>query len=151
MERNRKTHLGISLLDLASLLGEDNETGLVSLEALNVEFETFLGSVAATVVDGDTEREGLLATDTGSLELLLGESTTGTELHVVALGRASNGGAEELSGTESCLDGLCLSVKAARVLLAGLIEPGLHTGLPVLAEVVPVENAVVQNKKKETG
>jgi hypothetical protein len=112
------------------------------LEALDVELEAFLGSVAATVVNGDTKGEGLLATDTGSLELLLGESTTGTELHVVALSGASNGGAEELSRTESGLDCLGLTVKAARVLLAGLVEPGLHTGLPVLAEVVPVENAV---------
>lgn len=142
-----KTYLGISLLDLTSLLGEDDETGLVSLEALNVELETFLGSVAATVVNGDTERKSLLATDTGSLELLLGETTTSTELHVVALGGASNGGAEELSRAESSLDGLGLAMEAARVLLAGLVEPGLHTGLPILAEVVPVENAVLSRKR----
>jgi len=112
------------------------------LETLNVDLETLLGSVAATVVDGDTERESLLATNTGSSELLLGESTTSTELHVVTLSRASNGGSEELSRAESSLDGLCLAMEAARVLLAGLIEPGLDTGLPILAEMIPVENAV---------
>jgi hypothetical protein len=54
-------------LGLASLAGEDNQLGLVSLEALDVELERLLGLVAAAVVNRDTDGESLLAADTGSL------------------------------------------------------------------------------------
>lgn len=43
---------------------------------------------------------------------------------------------------ETGLGGLCLASDAARVLLARLVEPSLDTRLPVLAEVVAVEDAV---------
>jgi hypothetical protein len=57
----------VTSLGLASLAGEDNQLGLVSLEALNVELERLLGLVAATVVDRNTDGKSLLAADTGSL------------------------------------------------------------------------------------
>jgi hypothetical protein len=60
--------LSITLLGLASLAGEHNQLGLVGLEALSIELKGLLRLVAATVVNRDTNGEGLLATDTGSLE-----------------------------------------------------------------------------------
>ena len=60
--------LSITRLGLASLAGEDNQLGLVGLEALNVELEGLLGLVAATMVDGNTDGESLLAADTSSLK-----------------------------------------------------------------------------------
>lgn len=92
------THLGVSLLDLTGLLGEDDKASLVLLETLDVELEGLLGLVAATVVDGDTDGESLLAADTGSRELGGGEATALTNLAVVADGRGADDRAEELSG-----------------------------------------------------
>jgi hypothetical protein len=89
---------GVSRLGLASLAGEDHETGLVGLEPLLVQLESLLTVVLPSVVDGDSNRESLLAPDTSSLELVVGESTSGPKLCVVALGGASDGRAEELSG-----------------------------------------------------
>lgn len=43
---------------------------------------------------------------------------------------------------ESGLGGLGDTGGAARVLLAGLVEPGLHARLPILAEMVAVEDCV---------
>jgi hypothetical protein len=43
---------------------------------------------------------------------------------------------------ESGLDGLGLASSTAGVLLASLVEPGLDARLPVLAEMVAVEDAV---------
>jgi len=60
--------LSITRLGLASLAGEDNQLSLVSLEALNVQLEGLLRLVAATVVNGDTDGESLLAADTSSLK-----------------------------------------------------------------------------------
>lgn len=97
-KERKQTHLGVTLLDLTGLLGEDDKASLVLLEALNVELQRLLRLVAAAVVDGDTDREGLLTTDTGGRELGGGETTAGTELAVVADGGGADGGAEELSG-----------------------------------------------------
>ena len=84
-------------LDLAGLLGEDDEAGLVGLEALDVELERLLRLVAAAVVDGDADREGLLGADAGLLELGLGEAAARTELAVVADRRGTDSRAEELN------------------------------------------------------
>lgn len=160
-----KTDLSVTLLDLASLLREDDEAGLVCLEPLLVQLEALLTPVAPAVVDGDTDREGLLAPDAGSLELIEGEATAGTELGVVPVGGAADGRAEELgrpadrgsqsvssemgwdslepagaglrNAPEASLDGLRLTSSTARALLAGLVEPGLDPGLPAQKKVGP--------------
>lgn len=88
--------LGVALLDLAGLFREDDEAGLVGLEALDVELQALLAAVAAAVVDGDAEREGLLGAEAGLLELSLGETAAGTELAVVADRRGTDGRAQEL-------------------------------------------------------
>jgi hypothetical protein len=60
---------------LGSLLGvvawEEHKLGLVLLQALDVLLESSLGSVAATMVDGDTDGESSTRSgDTGELSLL---------------------------------------------------------------------------------
>merc|ERR1719359_1183289 len=130
-------------LDLARLAREDDEARLVGLEALDVELERLLGLVAAAVVDGDADREGLLGADAGLLELGLGEAAARTELAVVADRRGTDSRAEELNRAEAGLGSLGLACDAARVLLARLVEPRLDARLPVLAEVVAVEDVVL--------
>jgi hypothetical protein len=66
--RNTRDIGGITVLGLASLAGEDDQLSLVGLEALNIELKRFLRLVAATVINGDTDCEGLLAVDTGLLQ-----------------------------------------------------------------------------------
>lgn len=60
---------GVALLGLVALLGEQNQAGGVSLEALDVGGERLLGQVLAAGIDGDTNGRGVLAGDTGSLQI----------------------------------------------------------------------------------
>lgn len=48
---------------------------------------------------------------------------------------------QRASSPQSGLGGLGLASDTARVLLAGLVEPGLDARLPILAEMVTVKNA----------
>jgi hypothetical protein len=66
-----------------------------------------------------------------------------TNADVVALGGAANSGAEALEGSGTRSEGLLGTSDTARLLLAGLVEPGLNTPLPVLAEVVARKLVVV--------
>jgi len=59
--------LGLALLDLCRLEGEENQAGLVSLEALDVGGEGFLGEVLAATVDGDANLGGFEAGDASGL------------------------------------------------------------------------------------
>lgn len=109
-----RAHLSIASANLTVLLREDNEAGLVSLEASNVGLQRLLALVGAAVVDRDADRDGLLARNASllrfasackceivrlhdkcaesraknatHLELLQGEATACTDLAVVLLG-----------------------------------------------------------------
>jgi hypothetical protein len=65
--RNTRDIGGITVLGLTGLAGEDDQLSLVGLETLNVKLKRFLRLVAATVVNGDTDGQGLLARDTSFL------------------------------------------------------------------------------------
>lgn len=51
------------------------------------------------MIDRDSNGKRLLASDSSSLELLMRESSSLSELGVVTTGGASNGGSEEISGS----------------------------------------------------
>ena len=63
--------------DLLLRLGEDNELVLVLLEALDVGLDGLERGVAATVVDGDTDGDGLLQRGLAEGLLLREESGNG--------------------------------------------------------------------------
>ena len=92
------------------------------------------------MVDDDANTAGSLAADTSLLELSEGESTALTDLAVVADGLATDGGAEEGKGTDTEDSSLLRAGLAATKLASGLVEPGAHAQLPVLAEVVLVKD-----------
>ena len=92
------------------------------------------------MVDDDANTTGSLAADTSLLELAEREATAFTELAVVADGLATDGGAEESKGTDTKLSSLGLAGCATTELAAGLVEPGADSALPVLAEVVRMED-----------
>ena len=71
------------------------------------------------------------------LELLEGEATTSTELGVVLDGGATNGGADQaINGARGNASGLLDTRNTAGLLATSLVQPGLDTRLPVLAEVL---------------
>ena len=141
MQRNAGfTHSGVTLLGLLSVAGEDNQAGLVGLETLHVHRLALLAQVPPPVVDDDADTTRLLLADTSLLELSQGEATALTDLPVVADGLRANGGAEEGEGADTELGSLLLAGLAAAKLAAGLVEPGADTALPVLPEVVGVED-----------
>jgi hypothetical protein len=130
----------VALLGLARLAGEDDQAGLVRLQALNVDRLALLAQVPATVVDDDAEPERLLAGDAGLLELPKREAAALADLAVVAHSRRAHGRPQ--LGERAHAEGRSLSdagVTAAE-LAPGLVEPGADVALPVLAEVVAGED-----------
>jgi len=95
------------------------------------------------VVYDNTNAACLFAVDTSLFELCQGESTAFTEFSVVSNSLATDSGAEECEGADTKLGGLGFASCTSANLAAGLIEPGAHAALPVLAEVVTVKNVVV--------
>ncbi len=71
------------------------------------------------------------------LEILKGEATTSTELGVVLDGRAADGGADQtIDGARGDTGSLLDTRDTSGLLAAGLVQPGLNAGLPVLAEML---------------
>lgn len=56
--------------------------------------------------------------------------------------RSGRAGGEGLRLPESSLGGLDLTSSSTGVLLSRLVKPGLDSGLPILAEMIAVENVV---------
>lgn len=79
------------------------------------------------------------------LELSQGEAATSANLAVVLDGRATNGRAQQVERARGDLLGLGDTGLATQALLGRLVEPGLHTALPVLVEVTVGDNVVVLN------
>ena len=78
------------------------------------------------------------------LQLLQRETTSHAGLHVVLLrGAVYDGTQESASGARSDGSGLLLAEQSAASLLSSLIEPGLHTLIPILLEVGIRQNVVV--------
>lgn len=95
------------------------------------------------MVDDDSKTESLLPADTGLFELCQGEATTLTDLRVVTNGLTTNGRAEELKRTSTKESCLCLACNAAALFATGLIEPSPNPTLPILAEVIFVEDVIM--------
>lgn len=130
----------VTLLGLGCLSGEDDQLGLVGLQSLNIESLSLLAQVSPPVIDDDANTACLFAVDTCLLELSEGESTTFTEFSVVANGLGTDSGAEECEGADAELGSLGFAGCASAKFATGLVEPGAHAALPVLAEMVTVEN-----------
>lgn len=131
MTRPTRSHLALVLLGTG---GDGDDTGLVGLDALNVELEALLADVAAAVVNGDADGAGLQAADTGGLDLLEGKALALTQLCVVLERRAADGRAQRLQGARAELGSLGGTGIASALLGAGLVKPDLDTALPVLQQ-----------------
>ena len=135
---------------------EHNQLALVSLQSLHVRLQSLHRLVHTTVIHSNTNRGSLLRVDSGllrhylhhaatsHLQLTKSETTAQSRLHVVLLSGATNHRTEQsASGTRSDGSSLLLAEQSAASLLSGLIEPGLHTTIPILLEVSIRQNVVM--------
>ena len=115
---------------------EEDELGLVLGEAGDVLLHSLNRAVLTTVIYSNADGESLAAVDLGGLELLKGESTAEARAGVVADGLALYNRSQGTSnGARESLAGLLLAKSGSLACLGGLIEPGLHTALPLLLEM----------------
>merc|ERR550537_200423 len=133
---------GVSLLCLA-LPGEDHELALVELQAGYIPLKTLRAPVLAAVINRNPDSLRELLRDARLLELIESKPLSETNLGVVALRRAADGGAE-VAGRRARGDrrGLLLPVGAAAFLAAGLVKPSPDVALPPLL-VVDVRHHLV--------
>ncbi|KAG6885838.1 hypothetical protein C0993_008801, partial [Termitomyces sp. T159_Od127] len=92
------------------------------------------------VVDDDPDAARLLPADAGRLELGEREPAALAQLAVVPHGLRAHGGAQERLRAHAERGGFGFARGAAAQLAPWLVEPGAHAALPVLAEVVRVED-----------
>ena len=92
------------------------------------------------MVDDDANTTGSLAADTSLLELAEREATAFTELAVVAYGLGADSGTKGGKRAHTKSGGFGLARLATAELATGLVEPGADTELPILTEVVLVED-----------
>ncbi len=92
------------------------------------------------MVDNDADTTRLLLANASLLELSESEATALADFAVVADRLGTDGGAEEGQGANAELRSLRLAGLTTAELAAGLVEPGADSALPVLAEVVGVED-----------
>merc|ERR1719388_409896 len=133
---------GVSLLCLA-LPGKDHELALVELQAGDILLKTLRAPVLAAVINRDPDSLRELLRDARLIELIKSKPLSETNLGVVALRRAADGGAE-VAGRRARGDrrGLLLPVGAAAFLAAGLVKPSPDVALPPLL-VVDVRHHLV--------
>lgn len=148
--RSHRRKIGHLLLVLLRGAGHHNQALLVSLETVSIELKAFLAPVLAAVVHRDADRKGLDLADTSGLELLNREATALTQLGVVLQGLATDGRAQRLQRAHAQSSSLGGTSIATALLTAGLVEPHTHPALPVLVEVVVMQQVVVAETHSES-
>lgn len=114
--------------------------GLVRLQTFNIEFLTLLTKIPPPVVNNNTNTESLLPANSSLLQFGQCEATSLTEFTVVANGLSTNSGAEECEWTNAECGSLGLASVTSAKFPSWLIEPSANATLPILAEVVGVED-----------
>ena len=146
----RSSHLLSSRHALLSLHSarEQDQLALVRVQTLHVRLQRLHAAVHTAMIHSNADGQSLTGVDSGllfhytpnrtetHLQLLKSETTTQSGFHVVLLRSAVDNGAEQ-SGSRARSDrgSLFLAEQSAASLLSSLIEPGLHTAIPVLLKV----------------
>ena len=135
-------------LDLLVLL-HTNKLLLVCLEAVNVLLLDAVLRVHAELVHGDAEETCAGGLDTGGCELFLSEAPAKADATVVTRGWAVDKRAKwALSGTRGNPRRAELASVLAADFAGWIVKEGLHTPLPVLAEVVVRDSVILANHPK---
>lgn len=141
---NREGNGGVDLLTLSlGLLVEDDQLGLVLVQAGDVSVEVLLRLVLSSVVNGNAHSSGVLGGQTGGLDLSQSETTAGSHLSVVLDSRTSDNRSQGIHWGWGNLGGLLQTVLSSGFLLAGLVKVDSDTFLPVLSEVVLQQGLVL--------
>lgn len=99
------------------------------------------------MVHNNTEAPGLLPANTSLLQFCEGESTTLPDFAVVSDSLGTDGGAEEGERANAKGCGFSLAGIATAELAPWLVKPGADSALPVLSEVVIVEDCALRNHR----
>merc|ERR1719452_355971 len=97
---------GISLAWLLGVQGEQDQLGLVLLQALGVQLEGLHALVPAAVINGDSDGLRVLLAQPSSLQLLEGEAPASPLLEVVLVGGAADHGPQLAQGPGGDAGGL---------------------------------------------
>ena len=92
------------------------------------------------MINSNANTPGLLSANSSLLELTKGESTTFAKLAVVLNSLATDGRSEGVQRADTKGSGLDLPSVASAKFASWLIEPGADAALPVLAEMIAVED-----------
>lgn len=94
------------------------------------------------MVNNDTDTPCFLPPNTSFFKLSKGETTALTNFSVVADSLGTNSRTEEGKGADAESSCLGLASRASAELASRLVKPGADTALPVLAEMVAVEDCI---------
>ena len=133
----------LTLLGLTFSAGEQDELVLVLVEALSVGFQLFLASVGSSGINSNTNSFGESGRDASSLEFLLSETTSISDLAKILAGGAVHHGSELLEGTRESSSGLGSAHLSSSLLVGRLVEVSSDSSLPMLAEVNVGDHVVV--------
>lgn len=92
------------------------------------------------MVHNDTNTASLFPSDTSLLEFGKCESATLPDLAVVANSLRTNSRSEKGSGADAKGGGLSFACCASAKLASWLVEPSANSALPVLSEMITVED-----------
>lgn len=99
------------------------------------------------MIDNDSDTTSIFPSDSGLLELSQRETSSLPNFPVVSDGLSTNGGAEMLKWSNAEGSSLGLAGLTTTELSSWLVEPGANTELPVLTEMVLVEDWVERAKQ----
>jgi len=137
---------GIPLLGLAEFTREEDQAGLVFLEAGDVQSEGLFGVVLAASVDDDTDGRGELAWDTGFFQFGESEATSGSDAAVVLDSWASDDWVKLVYRSRGNGRSLCDTGIAASEFATWLVEVDSDAALPILSEMVVWDLLIVLDR-----
>jgi hypothetical protein len=112
------------------------------VQPLNINLLPLLAQISPSVVNDNTDSPGLLPSDASLLEFSKRETTTLAYFSVVANCLRSNCGTKESEGSDTQRGGFGFACFTSAELPPWLIKPGANPALPVLPEVVVVEDCM---------
>jgi len=127
-----------SSITLAWLLGvqrEQDQLGLVLLQALSIQLQRLHTLVPATVVNSNANCLGVFLAQASSLELFKGESPASPLLQVVLVSWTTHDGPQLSQRPGGNTGSLLDSVLAAPDFPGRLVEPSLNITLPILVKM----------------
>jgi hypothetical protein len=110
------------------------------LKTVNIELLALLAKVSSSVIYNNANAKCLFSTNSSFLQLSQCETAALTEFAVVTNGLSTDGGAKESKWANAKRGGLYLAGLASAELPSWLIKPRANATLPVLAEVIGVED-----------